>query len=74
MKQFTENDLLDLEIKYKNNQDVLDLIVMVKYLESILMDRDERVYELEKIEEKLEQYVDFVKTIKSEMEDLPDGT
>lgn len=36
MKRYTQNDLLDLEIKYKDNDEVLDLINFIKSDQSVV--------------------------------------
>ena len=31
MREYTDHDLLDLEIKYKDNHEILDLIEFIKF-------------------------------------------
>lgn len=43
MREYSENDLLDLELKYKNDPTVLDLIEIIR---DFIMQSEEREEEL----------------------------
>lgn len=64
MRDFTDNDILDLEIKYKDNHEVLDLIAALK-------DSYAEIKGLEKVDDYEGQYEElksFLQEIKDEID------
>lgn len=58
MRDFTDNDLLDLELKYKDNFEVLELITALKDSYAEIKDLEDDYNELKSFLQKIKDSID----------------